>query len=72
MNMAEQMGFTYPETFEQRAKGKIAFLTKARDAHLRFSKSEKSAKQRAWQAELARQADAAITKLQAKLAEVRA
>ena len=68
MDVAAQMGFKVPATFEEQARGKIAFLTKARDAHLRFSVDPKiKAKDRAWQAELARQAQAAIDKLTAKL-----
>ena len=69
MNMAEQMGFKVPETFEERARGKIAFLIRARDAHLRYAQ-QGSKKQREWQSELARQADAAIAALRAKLATV--
>jgi hypothetical protein len=69
MNVAAEMGFKFPETFEERARGKIRFLTKARDAHLMFSIDPKyGKKQRAWQAELARQAQAAIDTLTAKLA----
>lgn len=68
MNVAEQIGYKVPTTFEEQARGKIAFLTKARDAHLRYSVDPTiKAKDRAWQAELARQAQAAIEKLTAKL-----
>lgn len=64
MNIGAEMGFTFPETKAQRVAGKISFLTRARDAHRRFAADpELKAKDRAWQAELARQADAAITKL---------
>lgn len=69
MNVAEQMGYKVPLTFAEQARGKIAFLTKARDAHLRFSQDPKmKTKARDWQAELARQAQSAIDKLQEKLA----
>lgn len=64
MNMAEQMGIAYPATTEQRQRGMVAMLKKARNAHQRFAHDPKlKRRQRLWQRELAAQADAAIARI---------